>query len=405
MTVFMIFASLALLGIVGYGLQIAAVHAALSRSPGETPSSRQLPTDDLPPVSILKPLKGIDDRLFDNLESFCLQDYPQYEIIFALQDHNDPAYKVACTVRDRYPDRDIRVLVRRCDEGLNPKVNNLMPAYDTTKYNLVLISDSNVMVKENYLRDIARHMQDPSVGLVSNPIRGTMGRSAGSVLENLHLNSFVLGSVCFLDRFLKMPCVVGKSMLMRKSDLSAIGGLEGVKDVLAEDYVIGERMHRAGRKVVLSDHLINNVNEYWGVRKFLNRHVRWGKLRWKIGGMKYLSELFTNGVFMSLLALLFCGPTRLSISMAVFVSSVKVACDFYLGKKLNTRMHPLLYLLAPLKDLIVGLIWFVPLVSNTIVWRGNKYIIGKNSVLSAYPEIGLLPWKMRIVYAIKTRFA
>ena len=179
----------------------------------------------MPGISILKPLKGLDDNLFDNLESICMQDYPEYEIIFSLQDHNDPAYKVAKKIKDKYPDKDISVIVERCNDGLNPKVNNLIPAYKIAKYEFILISDSNVMVEQELPQEIVKNMEDPDVGLVSNLIKGT-GGSFGSIFENLHLNSFIMGSVCFLDRFLKMPCVIGKSMLMRKKALDAIGGFK-----------------------------------------------------------------------------------------------------------------------------------------------------------------------------------
>jgi ceramide glucosyltransferase len=166
-----------------------------------------------------------------------------------------------------------------------------MPACGKAKYEQILISDSNVMVGKDYLKETARHMRDPRVGLVTNIIRGVRARSFGSLLENLHLNSFIIGSVCFLDHYLHMPCVIGKSMLMRKRDLEAIGGFNAVKDVLAEDYVIGKLIHEQGKKVVLSDYTINNINEFWSLRKFMNRHTRWGKLRWQIGGMKSFSEL------------------------------------------------------------------------------------------------------------------
>jgi len=136
---------------------------------------------------------------------------------------------------------------------------------------------------------------------VSNLIRGVGGRSIGAVLENLHLNSFIIGSVSFLDQFLGMPCVIGKSMLMKKEDLQALGGLEAFKDILAEDFIIGREMTKAGKKVALSNYLVSNVNEYWDVKRFLNRHTRWGKLRWRIGGLKYFSEILANPVFVAAL--------------------------------------------------------------------------------------------------------
>jgi ceramide glucosyltransferase len=318
-----------------------------------------------PPISILKPLKGLDDNLFDNLASFCTQDYPEYEIIFSLQDHNDPAYKVARKIKDKYPEKDISIIVERCDTGLNPKVNNLITAYRASKYEYVLISDSNVMVDKDYLREIVKPMRDPDVGLVTNIIKGVGGNSIGSIFENLHLNSFIIGSVCLLDRFLKMPCVIGKSILIRKSDLEAIGGFMAVKDVLAEDYVIGERIHKMGKRIVLSNHAIRNVNVYWGIKKFLNRHTRWGKLRWRLGGIRYISELIGNPVFMSCLPILF-ETSRITVFFALFVYLIKVMGDLYLGKILNSDSSPLVYLLSPVKDLIIGLIWLIPLLSNTV---------------------------------------
>ncbi len=243
------------------------------------------------------------------------------------------------------------------------------------------------------------------MGLISNIIKGVSGRSIGAVLENLHLNSFIAGSVCLLDKFLGLPCVIGKSMMFRKSELEAIGGLSAVKDHLAEDYVIGERIHRLGKRVVLSNHLINNVNEYWTVGRFLNRHSRWGKMRWKIGGAKYISELLCNTVFISCVPLLMLPFSKIVLGLAAAVSAMKIAGDFYMGKLMKADMHPVTYLLAPLKDIIIGCLWFVPILSDTVSWRGNRYIIGKGSLLSSHPETGLRVWKPGVVTAIRAKLA
>jgi ceramide glucosyltransferase len=390
---------------VGYFFQLAAVRSILSQRQKKVNS---LPNPDptySPPISVIKPLKGLDDNLFDNLASFCTQKYKRYEIIFSLEDINDPAYKIVRKVKARYPDCDITVLVEHCAAGLNPKVNNLIPACAGAKYEHILISDSNVMVGPDYLKETVKHMKDPHVGLVTNIIRGVRARSVGSVLENLHLNSFIIGSVCFLDRYLRMPCVIGKSMLIKKEDLNAIGGFNAVKDVLAEDYMIGKLIHDQGKRVVLSDYAINNINEYWSLDKFMNRHTRWGKLRWKIGDMKYVSELIGNAVFMSCMPLLLVGFSAVTVTFALSVSVIKISGDMYLGRKTSAGMNPLAYFLAPIKDLIIGCIWFVPILSDTVVWRGNRYIIGKDSVLSRYPDDSFWSWRYRIMDAIKTRIA
>lgn len=402
MEIFYIFSGLALLGLVAYGLQIWAVCLTLKND-----DDRQIlsSTKSYPPISILKPLKGLDDNLFDNLASFCEQDYPEYEIIFSLQDHNDPACKVARKIKDKYPRKNISIVVERCHTGLNPKVNNLIPAYKASKFDYVLISDSNVMVESNYLKEISRHMEDPDVGLVSNIIIGTGGQTLGSLFENLHLNTFVLGGVCFLDRFLNMPCVIGKSMLMRKKDLEAIGGLEAVKDVLAEDYIIGKKMHKRGKKVILSNHGIRNVNEYWSIKKFINRHTRWGKIRWKIGGIRYISELITNPVFLSFMPILVLEASKITIIFAFIISLIKVIADYYIGKRITPEVKFPNYLLSPVKDLLIGIMWFIPILSSTVVWRGNRYIIGKDSILLSFPHNSIWTWKFKIISSIKARFA
>ncbi|MBN2246154.1 MAG: hypothetical protein JW755_09945, partial [Candidatus Aminicenantes bacterium] len=255
-----------------------------------------------------------------------------------------------------------------------------------------------------YLRTIVKPMENPEVGLVCNLIKGIGEKTIGSIFENLHLNSFILGNICFLDKYLRIPCVVGKSMLMRKRDLEAIGGLASVKDVLAEDHFIGEKIRGKKQRVVISNYLINNVNEYWNLQKFINRHVRWGKMRWKIGGMKYLLELTINPVFTACLPLFLFGPTEKTLSVLAFVCLTKIIGDFYIGKNILTSMHPLAYLLSPIKDLLMGLLWFVPLADETVVWRGNRYRMGKDTKLLLCPERGG-KWKYRIMEGIKAKLA
>jgi ceramide glucosyltransferase len=361
----------------GFGLLIYLVQILAVRSVIEAHNKK---SEYLPPISVLKPLKGLDDNLFENLESFCNQDYPVYEIILAMREISDPAYKVAVKIKEKYKDRDITVVTQWCEEGLNPKVNNLIPAYGASKYDFFLISDSNVLADKDYLRDTVKHMEDAKVGLVSNLIRGVGGRTIGSVFENLHLNTFILYGVCFLEKILKMPCVVGKSMLIRKSHFEEIGGFGAVKEHLAEDYIIGRKMKEAGFKVALSNHAINTVNVYWQTGQFMSRHARWGKLRYRIGGVSYLAELLGNFVFISFIPL-FRGPSRFTLFLPLSAWLLKSGGDYLTGRMLKSDMHPLLYLFSPMKDIIIGIVWFVPIFSNSIEWRGDRYTIAKDSLL------------------------
>jgi ceramide glucosyltransferase len=332
-----------------------------------------------PPVSILKPLKGLDDDLFDNLESFCRLDYPDYEVIISLQDRHDPAYRVAAAVRARHPER-VKLVVEHSVVGRNPKINTIMPALHLARHEFLLISDSNVAADPGYLRETVAAMADPSVGLVTNLIRGEGARSPGSLLENLHLNGFIAGSMALLFAA-GLPCVVGKSMLLRRRHLEAVGGLAAFKDVLAEDYLIGRSLQRRGIKVVLAGHAVVNRNRYWGLDRFLNRHTRWAKLRWKIGGARYLSELVANPVLLALLAAAAAGFGRVPLAVLGTVSLAKAGLDLLTARLLGSRDPALHWLAVPLKDLLVGGLWVAPFLDDTAAWRGARYRLGPDTIL------------------------
>ena len=395
MTTFLIFVVLASLGSAVVVLQNLAIRFAVRKHPivpetdflsgaatdGGASSSQPTSTEFCPPISILKPLTGLDDDLFANLSSFCNQDYPEYEIIFALAEADDPALELAHKLPKQFPKNKISVIVKQRDDAFNPKVNNLISAYEASQFPYFLISDSDVRVTRNYLREIIKPMADPRVGLVNNLIRGIESRSIGALLENLHLNSFVIGNVAIMTSFFKMPVVVGKSMLMRKKDFEAIGGFAAVTRVLAEDYVLGTLIHNTGKRVITSGYLINAVNHYRTMKQFLKRHGRWGKLRWKLGGAGYFSEIMTNAVFLSCFAPVVMGPTTSALSLTALVWLIKIMGDYALGKRIRSAHRFYHYLLSPIKDIIVGFIWFVPFFSRTVVWRKHIYKITKGSVL------------------------
>jgi ceramide glucosyltransferase len=395
MTLFLIFTGLVMVGIVNIVLQNLAIRSCVPKNQilpesdflageitgKEKVSPQPSSTTFYPPISILKPLKGLDDDLLDNLVSFCNQDYPDYEIIFCLEEVNDPALKLAEKIQKMYPRKKISIVIKEGDYALNPKVNNLITAYRKSQFPYFLISDSDVRVDKNYLKDIIKHMEDPKVGLVSNLIRGIDSRTIGSLMENLHLNSFVIGNVALLTTFFKMPVVVGKSMLIREKTFEEIGGFEAVKNVLAEDYVIGQRMHKQGARVITSGHVINAVNRSRTMKLFLKRHARWGKLRWKLGVIGYISEIISNAAFIACLSLVVLGPTARSITLVAAVCFLKIMGDYALGKRIRSAHRCFHYCISPLKDIIIGFIWFVPFFSRTVQWRRHKYKITKGSVL------------------------
>jgi ceramide glucosyltransferase len=371
------------------GLTFLAAHVALRRRPRQARGAG--PT---PPLSILKPLKGLDEGLWDNLAALARQDYPEYEILLGAADAADPALRLADRLRREFPRVPIRVLV--CDRpvGFNPKVNSLAVLAAAARHDLVLISDSNVRPDAGYLRAMAAELRDPRVGLVSSLLAGVGERTAGALLENAQLNSFVAAAVAAGD-FIGHPCVVGKSVLLRRSQLERLGGWAAVGDVLAEDYLLGRLYHRAGLRVALSAHPVPTLNRRWTVGRFLSRHLRWMQMRRHINRSAYAGEPLLNPTAWFAAALVAGAPGGAPLWLAVAAGAGiagKAALDVGLARGLRGRGPGALEVAwLPVKDLLLAGLWLVGLFWRRVVWRDNVFRIGPDSRVQPLGAAGRRP--------------
>jgi ceramide glucosyltransferase len=244
-----------------------------------------------PPISVLKPLCGVDDGLEENLATFAAIDYPDYEVVLGVRSPSDPAWPVARAAVGRWP-RRFRAVLQRGEPGLNPKVNQLVTLARAARHDLLVVSDSNVRVAPGYLREVAALLEDPAVGLVTHPIAGVGERRLGSLMDHLHLAGAVAPGVVGAKRLAGRDIVVGKSMALRRADLAALGGFEVVKDVLAEDYVMGLLVPRQlGKRVVMARQPILDVSSGRTVGEFAARYQRWGVLqRQAVGPSAYAAR-------------------------------------------------------------------------------------------------------------------
>ena len=342
----------------------------------------RVPDSELPPVSLLKPLKGLEDELEENVESFFLQDYPApFEILISTTEADDPALEIAHRVAARHPHRAVRFVLSDSNFGLNPKVANLAGALQEVRYDLVYQSDANVRIPATFLRRIVGEYIAKEASILTNVVIGVGEKTIGAALENLQLSAFIAPAMC-LALWARVTCVCGKSMLFRNSELqNEFGGLHSVSDVLCEDFVLGERYKAAGKLVVLSPTLVENVNVNCGIERFLKRHSRWLKMRIVLHLLGFLGDLLSNPIGLALIAIFLSGFHPLTIGIAIIISIAKIYADQFALRITRTPFSLRYIWLTLLKDSLLVPLWIYALFSRNVTWRGQKLHFGKQTRL------------------------
>ncbi len=339
------------------------------------------------PVSILKPLKGTDPEMYESLRGHCLQDYPEYEIIFGVNDPTDPSRHLVERLKSEFPQLSIRWMVCAKNLGANIKVSNLTQMLVEAKYDRVLVNDSDIRVPLDYLRRVMAPLADPQVGLVTCLYRGVPGGTLGSRLESIGISTdFSAGVLAARTLEGGIHFGLGSTLAFRRSDLAAIGGFEALVDYLADDYEIGRRMAKRGLRVRLSDVVVETYLPAYTLRQFVDHQLRWGRTVRDSRGWGYLGLVLTFGVPWALLS----GLLSLSLSRGILaawaplvaVIGLRVAVAMLVGwSVVRDRQLLALLPLLPLRDVAALLVWIASLAGHTVVWRGDSFRL-KNGKLA-----------------------
>lgn len=335
---------------------------------------------DAPPVTVLKPLCGADESLAENLETLFVQDYPDIELLFGVEGPDDPAAEVVRALQRAYPGVRSSLIIHDGGLGLNPKVGNLRAIMGVARHDVVVISDSNIAVPPDYVRQLAAHLQQERVGLVSNLFVGAESRSLGSRLESVHLAGAVSGSVA-ASALIGRCIAIGKSMMFRRSDLRRLGGMESLAAMLAEDYVLGRMFRAAGYEVRLAPTVIENVSRDITVGGFLRRSARWALLRSRLKPLSYPFEPLANPMAVALAAPLFGIGLLPALAVAAAVVAARDAAQLV---RLGRRGGLLAVLaLGPVKELLSLGVWAVAPFKRHVSWRGRRYRVSAGTRLYA----------------------
>ncbi|MDA8164059.1 MAG: bacteriohopanetetrol glucosamine biosynthesis glycosyltransferase HpnI [Desulfobacteraceae bacterium] len=341
---------------------------------------------DQPPVTILKPVCGLDHGLYDNLSSFCRQDYPAFQVVFGSRDPGDPAVAVVRRVIRDFPGCDAALVIDGRIGGRNLKVANLANMLPAAKYDLLVIADSDMRVAQSYLTTLAASFADPRVGAVTCLYRGTPAGGLASRLGALFINDWFLPSVLAALALQKLRFCFGATMAVRREALAAIGGFAALADYLADDYELGNQVSRQGHRVALSPYVVEDIVSERGFRALLAHEVRWARTIRTCRPAGYaFSPLANNALSLAALNLLLSPSGLLGPVLAILAAALRLALHFTVRAAIRPA-GPARPWLLPLRDLLCLAVWAGSFLGRGVTWRENRFAVAADGRLQLKRE-------------------
>jgi ceramide glucosyltransferase len=349
-----------------FALATVAAAAALLRRRRTRPAA-------LPPITILKPLKGADHGLYENLASFCDLDYPQLQLLFAVASPDDPALAVAARLRRDRPDRDIDVVVCASRLGCNPKISNIANAYPLAKHGLLLLSDSDIRVSRDFLRRCVAPLADPRVGLVTCFYRCAEARGLWGALEELCVNAQFLPQA-LLAGAAGLRFAMGAATLVRRRVFDQAGGFGALADHLADDFALGEMVERAGYRIEFADVVVDSVpTDAPRFSEIFRHQVRWQRTVRLCNPAGYCGSLLLHGFSLATLALLVFGWDPRLAALAAGLLAVKAVAAAAIQRLSGRRQRLSALACLPLSEWLSFGAWLSGFAPGTVLWRGQLY--------------------------------
>ncbi|WP_026100378.1 bacteriohopanetetrol glucosamine biosynthesis glycosyltransferase HpnI [Fortiea contorta] len=335
-----------------------------------------------PAISILKPVCGLDRDTQTNLASFCQQDYPEYQIVFAVRDRHDPVIAVVEKLILQFPQVDVQLVVSDRIIGANLKVSNLANAVVAAKHEVLLMADSDIRVGKDYLQRVIQPLQDDNVGVVTCLYR-SLAAGWVTTLEAVGTATDFPTGVLVSNQNSGIKFAFGSTIVIRQQVLKAIGGFGAIADYLADDFQLGYLPAQAGYKVILSDYIVDHVLETSTLFDAIQRQIRWARCIRVSRPWDYLGLLLTHGTCNSLLLLVATGGSTLGWLVLIITWVMRLLMGWVVSVKiLHDPVAKKFWWVIPVRDLISFVIWCLGWMGSTIQWRGQQLRLGRGGKMT-----------------------
>ena len=342
------------------------------------------PSGFTPPVTIFKPICGLEQDMDENLRSFCEQDYPEYQIIFGLHGKDDTAIPVIQKIIEDYPQLDLDMVIDTRLHGSNHKVSNLINMFPTAKYEILVVSDSDMRVRKNYLHDIVAPLANTANGAVTCLYSGRTDDGMASKLNAMFINEWFLPSVLISNALKDISYCMGATMAVRREILTDIGGFKALANYLADDYMLGQMVSERGYKVHLSYTIVENLSYEPSYKSLFLHELRWARTLRTAEPLGYLGTFLTDtlviGCFTAFFALLFTQHTFLPAAILGITITTRILLHLQVKSALKLNNSGSLFLI-PARDLISFIIRIVSFMGNSVEWRNHTFSVDDDGLM------------------------